>query len=257
MQNALQTMNQNAASESRVVLPRQIAQEPSISKVIEIHPSEQKVLAPRARIVIARNPTKQSSFHARRASCHFLLLKLLRSISATQRDCWELKHSDSGAPTLASGESQNLFISMARSGDWLAAGVSLYAGIGIDIECIKPRANISAKADFLNWKVPVVDIQDFYAKWTLWEASAKCVEGSVLMRKNPGFDKLCQIDTRNEVGRSGQWNGLHDCLNEKVFYAVVLQCEKTTDLSHQFLHPEKMQPWPVSNYHYPTKSLLS
>jgi phosphopantetheinyl transferase len=202
--------------------------------------------------VLAKTPIEQPSYQTKRASCHYLLQRLLCSISTADSHCWELKYSASGAPALATGENQCLYVSMARSGNWLAAGVAYDAGIGVDIENIKPRTNISEKADFLNWNVPVGDIKDFYAKWTLWEASAKCVEGSVLMRNNQGFDKLCHVNTHDRVGRCGQWSGLHDCLNEKVFYAVVLQCENDTDLSHRILRPEKTEPWSVSNSHQST-----
>ena len=241
-------MNQITASESRVELPRQITPEPSIDKIIEIFPGDDRVLAPRARIVLAKCQIDRPSYALKRASCHYLLQKLLCSISTSQRHCWRLKYSASGAPALASGE--DLFISMSRSGEWLAAGVSYGAGIGVDIECIRPRKNFSATADILNWSITVKNIRDFYAKWTLWEASAKCVKGSVLMSKNPGFDRLCNVDTRDRVGRSGQWSGLHNCLDDKVFYAVVLRSENKTDLRHQFLCPEKTVPWSVSNSHH-------
>lgn len=246
IKDALRTMNQIAASESRVELPRRIALEPSIHKIIEIFPANEQNLAPMARIIIARNPIEKTSYQAKRTSCHYLLQKLLRSISAIHKDYWELNYSSSGAPALISGESLNLSISMARSGDWMAVGVSYRAGIGVDIECIKPRTNISAKADFLNWNIDVTDIQDFYAKWTLWEASAKCVSGSVFMCNNNGFNALSNVSTRNRVGRSQQWSGLHDCLDEKLFFAVVLQCQNNTDLGYQVLCPERLVPWPIA-----------
>ena len=248
-------MKQIAASESRIELPRQIAQEPSISKIIEIAPTDEQILAPKARIVFASNAIQKPSYQTKRTSCHYLLQTLLCSISATQRHCWELEYSASGAPALASDGNHSLYISMARSGNWLAAGVSYQAKIGIDIECIKPRTNISERAEFLNWKVPVVDLKDFYAKWTLWEASAKCVRGSVLMKNNPGFDKLCRIDTRDRIGRCEHWSGLHDCLDEQAFYAVVLQSENNTDLNHKTLCPGKTETWSVSNTHYSARAL--
>jgi phosphopantetheinyl transferase len=253
MQDALQIMNQLTSSESRVKLPEQIAQELLINQIIEISPSDDQVLAPKARIMLAKSPIEQPSYQTKRTSCHYLLQRLLCSISTTYRNFWELKYSASGAPALAAIGTRRLYVSMARSSDWLAAGVSYEAGIGVDIECFKPRSNCSEMADFLNWNIPVGDIHDFYSKWTLWEASAKCVEGSVLMRNNLGFAKLCHVDTHDRVGRSGQWNGLHDCLYEKVFYAIALQCENNTDLSHQILCPEKAEPWSVSNSHQSTR----
>lgn len=247
MQDALRIMNQIAASESRVKLPRQIDREPTINKVIEIFSTNDQIPIPKARIMIARSPNKQASFQSKRTSCHYLLQKLLHSISATRKDCLELKYSASGAPTLVSGENQYLAISMSRSGDWMAVGVSFQAKIGVDIERIKPRTNISAKANFLNWKVSVTGIEDFYTKWTLWEASAKCVSGSVFMGNNYGFDELSGVNTHNRVGKSKQWSGLHDYIDEKLCFAVVLQCQNNISLRHRFLHPEKLAPWTVAD----------
>ncbi len=238
-------MNQITAGKSRLELPGQIAQEPSINRIIEIFPGNEQISSPKARIVIAKTPVKVSSYQSRRNTCHYLLQRLLRSISAIYQPCRELEYSAAGAPVLAGGGTQDLHVSMARSDDWLAVGVSHEARIGVDIERIKPRTNISEKAEFLNWQVKLHDLQDFYAKWTLWEAGAKCVQGSVFMSKNPGFDALCPIETLEKVARSGPWNGIHGCIDKQVFYAVVLQCENNTELSHQILRPEETQPWPA------------
>lgn len=240
-------MGEELASDYEVELPRQIKKKPLINAIIEIHPTEKEDSGPRARIVFAKHLVKNAPYQSKRTSSHHLLYELINSISTNQETSWFLKHSAEGAPSLTSHTKQNLNVSIARSGDWIAAGVSYGALIGIDIERIKPRLKINEKAEFLNWRVEVADLHDFYAKWTLWEASAKCVKGSVLMNVNQGFNELCLVDTRNKVARSGQWSGLHDCLDERLFYAVVLQCENSTNLSHKILCPEKVRPWPATN----------
>ena len=243
MQHAFRKMNQINTSESALEPPCKIDLEPVISRIIEIYPCHEQSLAPKARVVLAKNPVEHPSHQSKRASCQYLLNRLLCSISATGNHSWKLEYAASGAPTLCAGEQPGLSVSMAHSDIWLAVGVSFQAAIGVDIERIKPRANIAEKAEFLNWKVKVKDIRDFYAKWTLWEATAKCVGGSVLMKYNPGFDQLCRIETRDRVGQSGQWSGLHDCLDEQIFYAISLQCINNTSLMHQAFGPQKMQPW--------------
>lgn len=241
-------MNQITVGEPAVELPRHIVQKPSINRIIEIYPTNGLLPAPRARIAIAQSQFKNCSYQSRSSSCRYLLQRLLCSISMDQNQHWQLKYSDSGAPRLAAYEEGNLHISMAYSANWLAAGVARGARIGVDIERIKPRKNISEKADFLDWKVPVHDLQDFYAKWTLWEASAKCAEGSALMRKNPGFEMLCHMDLNDRVGKAVPWGGLQGCYKEEVIYAVVLQCQTDASLGHRTLHPEKMEPWRDSIY---------
>jgi phosphopantetheinyl transferase len=132
---------------------------------------------------------------------------------------------------------------MTDSADWLAAGVAFEARIGVDVERFRPRGNISAMADFLGWKERVRDNRDFHAKWVLWEASVKCVEGSVLMGENPGFVQLCDADAMDQVSNSGHWSGLHGCLDEKLFYAIVLECQHDAALAHRILNAGKIEPW--------------
>jgi len=242
-------MNQVTTSESTIELPRHIAQEPSIERIIEIYTTDDPSRAPHARIILAQNQTGDHSYQTQRSSCHYLLQRLLCSVSPDQDQCWQLNYAASGAPRLAFVESDHLKISMAHSADWMVAGVANQSGIGVDIERIKPRNHISRKTEFLNWNVPVHDNQDFHAKWTLWEASAKCVEGSVLMRENPGFEELCRLDTHNRVCQTGLWSGLHGCLDEKVFYAIVLRSQNDLVMGHRVLHPEELEPWLLPGTH--------
>jgi hypothetical protein len=186
------------------------------------------------------NPAHQS----RRTACWYLLNHLLSCTSATKVNDWKLYHADSGAPRVTSNNKPSrLNVSMAHSADWLAVGVAFEAGIGVDIECLRPRDNMLAMADFLGWKVSVRDNQDFHSKWTLWEAGAKCIEGSVLMTKNPGFAKLCDVDTLDQVGISGRWCGLNGKLEEKLFYAIVLHCQRDTTLTYRMLEQGKIESW--------------
>jgi hypothetical protein len=237
-------MRQNPACESAVELPRQLVHAPLIHRIIELYPSDKRFSAPKARFILARNRVANSMHQSRRTACRYLLQQLLSFTSAVKKNEWKLFHSASGAPCLSSnGKPSQLSVSMAHSADWLAAGVAFEARIGVDIELLKPRGNILAMAEFLGWKVRVHDNRDFHAKWTLWEAGAKCVEGSVLMRENPGFDRLCDVDMRDKVSNSGHWSGLHGCLEEKLFYAIVLECQHDAALTHRILDPGKIEPW--------------
>jgi hypothetical protein len=194
--------------------------------------------------MIAKISGVNQSHQSRRTACWHLLNHLLSCTSATRVHDWKLYHADSGAPrVMNSNKPSRLNVSMAHSADWLAAGVAYEAGIGVDIEWLRPRDKRSEIADFLDWKAPVRDNQDFHIKWTLWEAGAKCIEGSVFMTKNPGFEKLCDVDTLNQVGISGHWCGLNGKLNEKLYYAIVLYCQNNTAMTYRILEPGKIEPW--------------
>jgi phosphopantetheinyl transferase len=237
-------MLQNPALESAVELPRQLVHAPLIHRIIELYPSDKRLSAPKARFIFARNRGANSSHQSRRTACRYLLQQLLSVTSTVKQNEWKLYHSASGAPCLSiNGKPPQLDVSMTHSADWLAAGVAFQARIGVDVERFRPRGNISAMADFLGWKGRVRDNRDFYSKWVLWEASAKCVEGSVLMRENPGFERLCNVDTRDQVTNSGHWSGLHGCLEEKLFYAIVLECPHNAALTHRILDAGNIEPW--------------
>jgi len=237
-------MLQNPACESAVELPRRLAHAPLIHRIIELYPSDEQFLAPKARFILAGNQSTSSSHQSRRTACRYLLQQLLSFTLSGKKNEWKLYHSPSGAPCLScNGKPSQLDISMAHSADWLAAGVACEARIGVDVERFKPRDNISAMADFLGWKKQVHDNRDFHAKWTLWEASAKCVEGSVLMRENRGFEQLSTADTQDHVSNLGPWRGLHGCLEEKLYYAIVLKCPHDTALTHRILDVGKIEPW--------------
>jgi phosphopantetheinyl transferase len=121
--------------------------------------------------------------------------------------------------------------------------VALEAGIGVDIERARPRDSMLAIAEYLGWRSKTRNIRDFYMTWTLWEASAKCIEGSVLMTKNPGFEALCDVETQAQTVNSERWCGLSDDVEGDLFYSIVLQCQQNIPMTHRTLEPGKVVPW--------------
>ena len=84
---------------------------------------------------------------------------------------------------------------------------------------------------------------DFYYRWTLWEACVKCVEGSVLMSQNPGFN---QLSTRIEPGqmvRAGRWTALQDRACGEAFFSIVHQSPAGTSLQVQELESSQLKGW--------------
>jgi hypothetical protein len=92
--------------------------------------------------------------------------------------------------------------------------------IGVDVEVLRPRLRKDGIASMLEWPSKPVDDNDFYSRWTLWEASAKCASGSVVSRSNDGFDALCG-SRPGAVFRAGPWISFRDKLSD-VYYAVVM-----------------------------------
>jgi len=243
-QDALQIMLQSSCSELTVELPDQLANAPLICRVIELNSLNERTPAPRARFALAKFRGANSTNQSRRTACRYLLHHLLSLTSVSKENDWELHYLSSGAPRLSNKGKSSLFdVSLAHSAEWLAAGMAIEARIGVDVERLRPHKNFSAMANYLDWKVPVRDILEFHEKWTLWEASVKCVEGSVLMLDNSCFSNICNINIRNKVRTMGQWSGLSGCLEEELYYSIVLQCENDVTMTHRILEPGKIEPW--------------
>lgn len=236
--------NQDVASP--IELPQHMAHAPSICRYIELYPSDERTSAPLARFILARNELADASLQSQRFACRYLTQKILSSSFAAPADAWTLDYSASGAPRLSiEGKPSALNISMAHSSQWLAVGLSSGARIGVDVEQLRQRDDIFALAKYLDWKDRVSDLCDFYAKWTLWEASAKCVHGSALMRRNAGFKAMAGC--RGQVRNSGLWNGLQDVFSDDVFFAIVLKCRRNRCLSHHNLDAKRVERWRLAN----------
>ncbi len=235
---------------------RSISHALSIKRLIDIEAEDEDEdegnIMPRARLAIAKCPDQFDNIESRRQACRYLLGRVLDSISGSVTARWCLEYQESGAPWLISEAYSGLSISMARTGPWLAASVALSADIGIDIERIKPRPKYQKLADFLNWSVPLEDANDFYANWALWEASAKCVNGSVFMHNNCGFEQLCQSDVSDKLVRSGPWFGMRQQIDAEVFYAVVLNSAASAKLSFRSIAIQEAQPWNLHSIALPS-----
>ena len=160
---------------------------------------------------------------------------LLRT-SAFRESNWELQHAASGAPYLVrDGKRSELNVSVSNTENWVAVGMSSGASIGVDVETIRPRHRMSAIADFLGWKDKTSNLGEFLARWTLWEASAKCSGGSVLQQESLDFERLSASNSRGQMINTTCSAGLWDCLDSEIYYAVVLSGQHTRDMTHREL----------------------
>ena len=216
----------------------------TIRQFVEIFTSDFRDSGPKARFAIARRSGIDSSRAAARADCRALLNEMLsRSFPDVDSD-WELQRSASGAPRLLqNGMPSELSVSLSHSTDWIAAGISSQVKIGVDVEPIRVRERMSDIAGMFGWQSAVRDIGDFLSRWTFWEASAKCVGGSVLIKENPDFERLCKVGTNGSLSRTDRWAGLIDCVDHDAYYAVALHGHLKSDLLCRKLDSGSIQAW--------------
>lgn len=232
-------MDKNLAKQAAPELPTQLNKAPVVLKVLEFYSKETRGKPLLARVVIAASRLQDSGLECQREACQFLLQRMLACAPSRAGARWGLSHSQAGAPFLVrDGQRSELTVSMSHSANWLLVGIAERARIGVDIEVAKQRANAGRVANFLGWDTRIGRSSDFYPKWVLWEASAKCLGGSVLMSHNPGFERLCHLDTHQRLGASGTWSGTHGRIGGEAFYAVVLHGESSVPLSLRQLDPQ-------------------
>jgi phosphopantetheinyl transferase len=227
-------MMRRQSSDLNIVLPQHMEPDPLVCRNIEILAPTGSTRTPRARLLIAKFQHLDPSRQETQTGCRYLLNKMLASTLPELNTSWESSYAPSGAPRLTcNGRPSTINISFAHSGKWLAVGLSYKDKIGVDIEQIKSRRNGPAIAKFLGWKGGVRGPNDFYAKWALWEAGAKCIESSALAKQNLGFDQLERAGSPSQLVTSGLWASMHDCFEGKACYAIVLKCKEKTDLAER------------------------
>jgi len=180
---------------------------------------------------------------ARPACCHLLDHLVVNMLGAGNRN-WELRHANSGAPRLlVNGEASDLNVSLSHSGQWVAVSVARQLRVGLDIEVMAKRRNTSELAEFLGWRDGGSDPVNFYYRWTLWEACVKCVEGSVLMSQNTGFNQLSNRAQPGQMVTAGRWSALQDRMSGEAFFSIVHQSPTGTALRFQELESWKRKGW--------------
>jgi phosphopantetheinyl transferase len=215
-----------------------------ILKSYEWHGIGPGAVGPRARAMIAKVRPMREGLKAARPACYRLLDHLLANTLVVGNHHWELRRAGSGAPRLfVNGEASGLNVSLSHSGDWVAVSVARQLQVGLDIEEAGKSRNTSELAEFLGWPAGGSDPVDFYYRWTLWEACVKCVEGSVLMSQNKGFN---QLSTRIEPGQmvtAGRWSALQDRASGQAFFSIVHRNPTGGSLRLQELESSQLKGW--------------
>ena len=145
------------------------------------------------RLVIAR--TESKSREAARAGCSELVAEL-------RRECG------------------NVRISKAHSEHWVAVAAVRGAEIGVDIEVERPRPGSQRIADFI--KLGSTSSNEFWQRWTLREAIAKSVGGSVLIKEDVEADLAAATIRPGNWARAPQTAAMCGRLEDGIYYSLVL-----------------------------------
>jgi phosphopantetheinyl transferase len=214
----------------------------SIQRVLEFFDPEAAASRTKARVVVARHTGVDRSWSGVRAAAHDLAQRLIACTCNFGESTCSLCHDDIGAPYLAiDNKASSLNVSVAHCADWMAVGLASGAHIGVDVEFSRHRQRKAEISKLLGWQLEVVDNDDFHAKWTLWEASAKCVSGSIVERENHEFETLCGSQP-GAVAAAGLWRSFNDQIDE-LFYAVAMKGGHHGPMMHRDLGATAMGHW--------------
>lgn len=145
------------------------------------------------RLIIAR--TEAKSREAARAACAELVAEL-------RRECADVR------------------ISKAHCENWVAVAAVNDAMIGVDIEIERPRPNLQRIADFV--ELGSTSSDEFWRRWTLREAIAKSVGGSVLVKEDIEAGLIAATGDAGSWVRTRQAAALCDRLEDGIYYSLVL-----------------------------------
>jgi hypothetical protein len=145
------------------------------------------------RLVIARAESK--SRDAMRAGCAELVAEL-------RRECSDVR------------------ISKAHCESWVAVAAVNGAKIGVDIELERPRPGLQRIADFIGLGQTSGD--QFWQRWTLREAIAKSVGGSVLVKEDVEDDLATAAVHGQAWTRARHAAALCGRLEDGLYYSLVL-----------------------------------
>lgn len=220
---------------------------PAPDLVVEFFPEKDLASTSRARFAIAGYAGFDRSRAASRRYATELLAALLDSPRNPRRD-WTLNHTASGAPQLfVNGEACAINISLAHSGDRIAVGVARGLAIGIDLEHIRQRPNAQAIAEFVGWSGIVADSDEFCARWTLWEAFAKCVSGSLLNKANHRIEDLRAHRYLGCMAFDGNLAALCDRMSGDLMCSLVLAGDAAPYLAHRAVDLHELSPWTIES----------
>ena len=164
-----------------------------LSKRIDVDLPRESASISYLRLIIAR--TESKSREVARAGCSELVAEL-------HRECGDIR------------------ISKAHCDQWIAVAAVHGAAIGVDIEVERPRPGSQRIADFI--KLGSTTSGEFWQRWTLREAIAKSVGGSVLIKEDVEADLAAATVRAGSWASAPQAAALCGRLEDGIYYSLVL-----------------------------------
>jgi len=122
--------------------------------------------------------------------------------------------------------SDELAASRSHSHGWVAVGRG--PQVGVDIEVAKSRERLARIAEFID--LSATDDATFYAHWTLREAIAKCIGGSVLVCDPIEHDLLDAARHPGRLVRAGAFAAVCGRFDGDIYYALVTKTPQTDEV---------------------------
>ena len=214
----------------------------SIQRILEFFQPEAQALGSKARVVLAKHERNSAPISDVRAVVRRLSHHLISRSCGLSESGYTIYKDRHGAPGIhVDDQSPPMSISVSHSHNWIAVGLSRGVRIGVDVEPTRPRERRVEISNLLGWQLEVENNDDFHAKWTLWEASTKCVSGSVVERSNNEFESLCGVQP-GTIAAAGHWKTFSDQLGD-LFFAVAMHGGTGGAMMHRELDTATLSRW--------------
>lgn len=195
-----------------------------------------------ARFAIAGAAGPRPALALQRRAAQRLLEELLSLSFPGRAGEWQLAREASGVPRLIAGPetTPRLQVSMSHCRSWVGVGITTAAAVGVDVEADKPGRDTARLAAFLGWETAESSAEEFYRRWSLWEAYSKCRKGRLFEPAGPEFAALGA-----RVGPAGAvcWHAFALPAPAGVWAAAVLRTRTPRRLRLRELDPRDTRPW--------------
>lgn len=176
----------------------------------------------RARVAVALLDTNDRTRANARRSCGDLLAWLMRSVGMDNDYPWQLERTASGLPVLnVDGDRGTYCVSLSHSQHAVAVGITESGSIGVDVESIRPLPRMAKIARFLGWPAHE-NPEEFWFRWTVAEAFAKCGGVSILAINPPSAITLSTSYEPGKLFGDDDATALCERIEPSLVLAVVL-----------------------------------
>ena len=210
----------------------------SVRRVVDLFPQSFPESVPGARIVIGHHAQSSLSRNVGRVAYTDLAEEILTNTFTSTDAILQLSRCPTGPPILREYDERSEWnVSVSHCDNWIAVGIAPGAAIGVDIEKIRSRPRMVKISEYLGWSRSPTDSAEFWARWTLWEAYAKCMGRSVLQKENRGVETFAAHEAIGRVLSNDRQSVLCDSIDGTLVFSVVVSGIPHNESAHH--HPER------------------